>query len=70
MTIVADDTKVTRIKAKDSAKKASGESKSKKAAAKKTQKVEKPESKNPFVRGFRSFIGYFKGAWYELRQVR
>lgn len=69
------DKNVTRIKAKDeSVKKAAVvDSKPNKTAKKvkpvKAKKVKK-ESKNPFVRAFRGMGEYFKGAWYELRQVR
>jgi preprotein translocase subunit SecE len=59
-------TKVTRIKATDTAKPTK-----KVVVSKKAEKVEKPAKKtstraNPFT----ASIGYFKGAWYELRQVR
>lgn len=36
----------------------------------KAPKVSKASKKNPFARAFHASIEYFKGAWYELRQVR
>lgn len=37
----------------------------------KAKAVTKPKaSNNPFIKAFRSIGGYFKGAWFELRQVR
>lgn len=64
---MAEGTKVTRIKATDSKKE--------KPVAKKTEQKAAPKKstsgkKNPFVRALRSMGGYFKGAWYELKQVR
>lgn len=64
------DTKVTRIKAGDSKP-------SKPAIAKKTTKkpvksvaVDPLESTGKRRNPFRAMGDYFKGAWYELRQVR
>ena len=59
------ETKVTRIKANDTPKKAV-------VSAKKVPKVRKEprQPKNPLSKAFFGMIGYFKGAWYELRQVR
>lgn len=75
----SSNTKVTRITASDSTstkpKKAPKAKKpaTKKTSAKPAQKAivaaEAPtarRSKNPFT----ALIGYFKGAWYELKQVR
>jgi preprotein translocase SecE subunit len=62
---VANDTKVTRISAKDSAPVV----KAKKVTAKKTQRAPRPE-RNPFVNVLFRIGGYFKGAWFELREVR
>lgn len=61
------ETKVTRIKANDTPVKAS------KAKAPKKQKParkERKEPKNPLTKALYGIGGYFKGAWYELRQVR
>ncbi len=66
-------TKVTRIKASDS-KSAKKTPETKKALVKtakseeqSNQKVEKTKKRsNPFA----AIWGYFKGSWYELRQVR
>lgn len=58
-------TKVTRIKAEDTAKPA------KTAEKAKNPKPVVAEAKENRVRNpFASIVGYFKGAWYELRQVR
>ncbi len=59
---------VTRISAKDSASKQPVEKKTvaKKADTKKKAVKAKKVRRNPF----KSFIGYFKGAWHELTQVR
>jgi len=63
----ASTTKVTRITASDSAKPAV---KTTKATPKKTTPIldesKKTKRKNPLA----ATIGYFVGAWYELRQVR
>ena len=61
--------RVTRIKASDNASSKKIKPVKQKADAKKLSEVEdtsKPGSRNPF----RAIAGYFKGAWYELRQVR
>lgn len=61
------ETKVTRIKATDTPVNAS------KAKAPKKQKQvrkERKEPKNPFTKALYGIGGYFKGAWFELRQVR
>lgn len=62
------DTRVTRIKATDTApaKKTTATSASKKPATKKAVSSPKKERTNGFV----AFLGYFKGAWAELREVR
>ena len=71
---MADTKKVTRITAKDDAPKKAKQPteaavkavKAPKVAKTPAVKTEKNEKKNIFVR-----IGdYFKGAWFELRQVR
>ena len=65
-------TRVRRIKATDDAPKKQPAAKSAKATAKKKEVVKQPKpavekpSKNPF----KAMAGYFKGAWYELKQVR
>lgn len=61
------DTKVTRIKATDTAKAApvTKDTPAKKPAQKNAAK-EKKSRKNPF----RALGTYFKGAWHELTQVR
>lgn len=60
-------TNVTRIKASDTPVAASKAQSPKKQ--KKAPKVRK-EPKNPFVKALYGIGGYFKGAWFELRQVR
>lgn len=68
----ASDTTVTRITATDDApaKKQSTSKNTvpakKPAAAEVAEKTEKKTRKNPL----RAIGGYFKGAWYEIRQVR
>ena len=57
--------KVTRISAKDAAPKKV----TSKKAPKKSVKVKK-EVSNPFLKALFAFGGYFKGAWFELKQVR
>jgi preprotein translocase SecE subunit len=52
------ETKVTRIKATDAPK-----------ASKKAVAEDKTQRKSPLT-VIKSIGGYFKGAWYELRQVR
>ncbi len=64
---MAEGTKVTRIKATDSKK---GTAVVKKSAQKPAPKKKTSESKNPLIRTLRSIGGYFKGAWFELKQVR
>lgn len=74
---MADTKKVTRITAKDDAPKKGKVAKTSKAASTKAVKARKVRTravetvdastkKNVFAR----IGGYFKGAWYELRQVR
>ena len=70
---MANTTKVTRISAKDDAPKKAqkptkaAEAKNAKAVKKQVKPVKKSDGKkNVFAR----IGGYFKGAWYELRQVR
>ena len=63
------DKKVTRISASDSRspkKETKATAAVKKVEAKKTKKATQPKSKKES----RGPIGYFKGAWYELKQVR
>jgi preprotein translocase SecE subunit len=59
---VAKETKVTRISAKDTPKK----------ATKTTKKAVAPKraSNNPFLIVLMKIGGYFRGAWQELKQVR
>lgn len=62
-------TNVTRISAKDDAP----TKKVTKAVKKPTKKAKKAVASKPPVRGLKPFYalgGYFKGAWYELKQVR
>lgn len=70
---MADSTKVTRIKATDSAPKKRASTKvatpSKTPKTTKKQKVSK-EPSNRFTKTLASIGGYFTGAWYELKQVR
>lgn len=61
---VASPTKVTRIKANDS------EAPAKKTTKKSTPKVASTSVKKSRYNPLKAMIGYFKGAWYELRQVR
>ncbi len=79
-----NDANVVRIKAgAPTAKKAKNEpeeaiviksSATAKAATKgkpvKAKKIKKPRSPKGWVKPFRAVGAYFKGAWYELRQVR
>jgi len=62
------ETKVTRIKASDSPKAV----KVKVAAAVKEPKGPKKDAdgRNPILKTLISIGGYFRGAWFELRQVR
>lgn len=62
------ETKVTRIKAKTPVK-GSPKSSNKKARKSKVKK-DRQAPKNPILRGLWGIGEYFKGAWYELRQVR
>ena len=57
------ETKVTRITASDDAP-----SKSTKVSKKDAPK--QPKQKKNFFKPFRAIAEYFKGAWYELKQVR
>lgn len=63
-------TKVTRI----TATKAKGETPTKKPAASKATKVtptpDAPKKRKGIVKPFIAIGEYFKGAWYELKQVR
>jgi preprotein translocase SecE subunit len=65
---------VTRIKATDSKKtKKSKTTDTPAKAVKATKVVKKKEVKDDSAKRYNplaAFIGYFKGAWYELRQVR
>lgn len=63
---MAAETKVTRIKAKDTSSKVTKNAPSEEKKPTKTKK----RSGNIFIRAMRSIGGYFKGAWVELRQVR
>jgi len=58
-------TTITRIKASDLSPVVSTDKKTT-TKTRSTQKAEKKTSRNIFV----AIAGYFKGAWYELRQVR
>lgn len=57
-------TTVRRVKAQDDKKV------SKKPQVAKKSVVTNNDSVEPKKGAFKSFIGYFSGAWYELRQVR
>jgi preprotein translocase subunit SecE len=58
-----DQPKITRVKAKDSSKPV----KEKAAVIEATKSRRSPRG---LLRPFAALIEYFKGAWYELRQVR
>lgn len=58
-----EEARVTRISASESGEKSVKETPTK---VKNTDKTKEKESKNPF----KAFMGYFSGAWYELKQVR
>lgn len=62
-----DKTKVTRIRASDTAAAKKPASKPTKATVVKQKKVKAGAERDR--NAFMKFIGYFKGAWYELRQV-
>lgn len=62
------DSKVTRIKASDSST-SSKEAKIVKAAIEKQPKKARND-RHPILKVLFSIGGYFKGAWFELRQVR
>lgn len=65
----SSETKVTRITARDDkkpAKKAAATEKKTTKPAEKVSAESSSERRNPLV----AIGGYFKGAWYELRQVR
>lgn len=64
---MAADKNVTRIKAKDVSPKTA-----KAVTGKKVKKAPKAKKapKNPFLKALYGIGGYFKGAWFELRQVR
>jgi preprotein translocase subunit SecE len=59
------ETKVTRITAKDTVP-AKKQSKKADVLQPASEPIEKKQRRNPFV----AIGDYFKGAWYELRQVR
>lgn len=65
---MADSTKVTRIKATDAAPKKSTATKAPKKTPKKVKVTSGPT--NWFTKMLAGIGGYFKGAWYELKQVR
>jgi preprotein translocase subunit SecE len=60
------ETKVTRITAKDTAPAKKPSKKAVEVPTVVNEPIEKKRRKNPFV----AIGNYFKGAWYELRQVR
>lgn len=62
----SEQTTVTRVKAKDDSK--SAKTKPKTAEQKKVIKSTADSEANSSL--FRKFINYFKGAWFELKQVR
>jgi preprotein translocase SecE subunit len=64
---VANETKVTRISAKDTKK--APVVKAKKVTAKKEARSPRGP-RNPFINFLAGIGAYFKGAWFELRQVR
>lgn len=72
---VSSETTVTRIKAADTKPAAINQTPKQKIAdqpesiAEKKKKVKKPSAKG-LARPFVATGGYFKGAWYELKQVR
>lgn len=61
------ETKITRISAKDTAPK---KAVSKPVKAARQPKRPRKAPQNPVVRALFALGGYFKGAWFELRQVR
>lgn len=64
---------MTRVKAKDSKKSSSKLSFKERRAERKANKargIEKPYSKHWYIRFFQRIGRYFKGSWYELKQVR
>jgi len=62
----ATETKVTRIKAADTAESTPDVVKKVKSPKPVVAKAKQTGIRNPFA----PIAGYFKGAWYELRQVR
>jgi len=69
----SEDTKVTRISAKDTPTPKSAKTtkdKGIKAIAEPKQPKKARKGGNPIIKGLLSIGGYFKGAWFELRQVR
>ena len=72
---MSDNTKVTRIKAKDDAPKKTVSSSTKVLSAKKAvkaKKVVKKSQKNADEgkkSAFSRMLGYFTGSWFELKQV-
>lgn len=64
----ADKPKVTRIKATDSS--ATPKASVKPQATAKAKTKSQPRAKKAAKSDKGSELGYFKGAWYELRQVR
>lgn len=70
---MAKETKVTRIKASDTAPKAAKTPAKAKTAVKKSAPEKKKATNNKpnvVTRALRGIGGYFKGAWFELKQVR
>lgn len=66
----ASSTKVTRISATDTAAAPKKDAVVKKSAKKQAPAAKPDKKTNKLKSGFGGFIGYFKGAWYELRQVK
>ena len=64
------ETNVTRIKANDTPVKQPKAPAPKKQKPARKGRKERTEPKNPFTKALYGIGGYFKGAWYELRQVR
>lgn len=64
---MAGETKVTRIKATDTPK---ASAKTEKKPVKAPKQKKQSSSRNPLLRALFAIGGYFKGAWFELKQVR
>ena len=64
-----DKETVTRIRSGDSIERKKSKAVPAKAEAKKEKRVKADKERRSFG-PIGSFLGYFKGAWYELRQVR